>query len=213
MSTRFSILAAAAVASLAFAQGASAIAISLSTPAIDLTGGAVTDSITISGLTAAGQEVTGYDLFIDFNPSVLSVTGVNFNPLPDDIGGVSNVDNVGGVVEINDFGIGPDGDFSVEGDSFTLGSITFTPLGGTGTSSPTFDLVSSQVTGLTDPSCLGSAPPEPQCPFPVLLTLTQSSGGGGTVPEPSTLALFGLGLGALGLAVTRRRRGAAGLRG
>lgn len=206
MSTsRVSILAAAAaVAGMAFAGTASAISIDFSTPSIDLTGGAVTDTITISGLTAADQAVTGYDLFVDFDDTALSAGTITQTGLPDDdlLGG-PGATVTGGVIELFDFS--PDGDasFAGQGDTYVIGSITFTPLGGgTGTSSPSFDLVDSQVTGLEDGGCFGGAPAG-SCPYPDLLTFTS---GTTSVPEPSTLALIGLGLGAVGLVSVRRRR-------
>jgi hypothetical protein len=185
---------------------AGAISISFSTPSIDLSGGAVTDTITISGLKAAGQAVTSYDLLVDFNPTQLSVTGIMNGTLPDDAmsGGPSNSVS-GGVITLTDSS--PDGNsaFSGQADPFTLATITFLPLVSTGTSSLGFDLADSRVTGFGPAGCVLS-----QCG--AVLTLTPGRGGA-TVPEPSGFPLFGLGLSALGFAVARRRRGGAGLRG
>src|SRR5689334_8296107 len=58
-----------AVAALAAAQSASALSIDFTNPTID--DSHLTTDIVISGLTAAGQAVSGYDLFIDYTGGVV----------------------------------------------------------------------------------------------------------------------------------------------
>ncbi len=153
---------AAAVAGLAFAQmtSASAISISFSTPSIDLTGGPVADTITISGLKAAGQAVTSYDLLIDFNPAQLSVTGIVEGRLPDDAtsGGPSNSVS-GGVITLTDYSPDSNSAFSGQADPFTLATITFLPVVSTGTSSPVsiWRIRASQASDLPAACCHSAA--------------------------------------------------------
>src|SRR5215471_17797078 len=58
-----------AVAALAAAQSASAISIDFSNPTID--DSHLATDIVISGLSAAGQAVSGYDLFIDYTGGLI----------------------------------------------------------------------------------------------------------------------------------------------
>lgn len=194
-----------AVAALAAAQSASALSIDFTNPTID--DSHLSTDIVISGLSAAGQAVSGYDLFIDFTgalaPSAWALNIAPFgdgDPLDDPIFGADLPS--AGVIELSLIALVGDSTLIAnQGDTLDLGTLSFTPSGATGTLS--FDFSGfGQVTGLTDPSC-GPGATNPACPFPVLL---QFSTGGTPVPEPTTLALFGLSLGALGYAATRRRR-------
>ncbi len=191
---------------------ASALALALATPAmaqvvppnaVQLTltpatgsigiGGSLTFNINISNLQGspdAPQELAGYDLILDFNPAVLTVTGdtlgTNLN-----IGGQGDssfVNISSGQIEIFDFSndVTP-GDFSSQAKSFTIGTVTFTGVGA-GTSALTFDPNSS----FSD-----------QNGFNIVAGYTNASVA--VVPEPSSMWLGLIGVPVLvGMALRRR---------
>jgi hypothetical protein len=196
MQTRYTLIAGIAAA-FALMQNAGAISIDFSQPTIDLTGGPVTEDITVSGLTAAGQAITGYDLWINFDSTALSVGTVNqpttpfYDPTdPTQFAPIINPINfpTANTLEIGLEDFNGDADAqALQGDSVLLAQVTFAPLGGgTGTSTVSFDLADSQVVGLNDS----------------LLTFSSAT----SVPEPSPLALGSLGLIGLFFAMRFRRR-------
>ncbi len=163
-------------------------------------GSSLTYDINISNLQTSANEpqaLGAYDIFIDFDPSIVSVAGETINSTPLNVGGDGDAPFTSltpGQVELSDVSLDFNpADFSSQATSFTIGTVTFTGIG-TGTSDLTFDAFTS----LSDQNA----------------NLIVFGATGSTIssvvatPEPSSIGL-GLLAGAVFVAFAFRRRSAS----
>jgi len=161
-------------------------------------GTSVTVDVVVSGLTAATEIVSAFDLDVTYDSTVLSATGVTFGPSLGDpffFEVFEDFDiSTAGVVDFAALSLLSDGDLAaLQGDSVTLATLSFDTIG-VGTSSLGFIL-----DAFNDVKGRNAA----------VLSLTVGPGsvtvnGPNPIPEPGTMLLLGTGL--AGLAAWRLRR-------
>lgn len=117
----------------AAALPAQALVVSLNPSATSVAvGGSVSVDVVISGLTAAGEIVSGYDLDILFNPAALTATGATndaapWQEVPTDDPGFAVDLSTAGVVQISLLSFLDDLVLAgIQGDSVTLATLLFT---------------------------------------------------------------------------------------
>jgi len=197
-----------ALLSLAGADTGWAITLGLSPASQTITAGNPFDvDVVISGLHAPDPDeiLSGYDINISYDASMLTATGVDFGSF---LGGLSDSlqdpdFTTAGLFNIFEVSFLSDLDLdTLQGDSFTLATLHFTAKTA-GTSALT--ITNADLTGFSDLSTT----------FPNPLTVDQYANSGVTVeprtavPEPASWALMGAGFIA-GLAHKRRQRAARG---
>lgn len=155
--------------------------------------------VVISGLDAAGEIVSAFDLDVLYDDAILAATSVTFGSFLGDLDPLAFetiVDSdlsMSGVVDFAELSLLSD--FELEGlqmglDSFTLATLSFDTLA-VGTSPLTFfidESIGKDVKGRNAQ----------------VLDLTAGSGSISAVPEPGTLLLIGAGL--VGMAGLKRKR-------
>ncbi|MCE2915613.1 MAG: PEP-CTERM sorting domain-containing protein [Rubrivivax sp.] len=174
--------------------------------------GFITVDIVISGLTGINEIVSGFDLNVSYDTSLLRWSVIDLDPGLNVMGGVGNAlfgfdgDDSDGKIggDVTSFLEDDDLD-ALQGDSFTLMSISFQGIA-QGVSFLNFGtdpdlerlvtgrLLQSGIAGVLDLEYRGAciAVGDVNCP--------------GQVPEPATYGLAGLALLGCGIATTRRRR-------
>ena len=167
-------------------------------------GGSVVVNLVISGLTASSEIVSGFDLDVFFNPSVLSASVLSTAFAPWGTGAdviLSQNFIAAGHVEFQLVALNPDATLAaLQGDSFVLSTITFTGL---------LDGFSNINFG-PDPDFERNVVGRGSLSLPLVVQGACVAVGTGTclqtVPEPGTIALVLLALLVAGFAVRPRRR-------
>jgi len=181
-----------------------------------ISGDTVTLTLNISGLQQGGFTdgqafplLGGFNLSLDYNPAVLSLTSDSFGcsvnattGLSPDGSDLQTDSSSSGVVSLNDIGLDT---ASTQATSFELATLTFQAVG-TGSSPLAWDFTPGTGTNLTDPNGNDVA-------FTTTNNATISYNGSNltVVPEPGTYAAALSGLGMLVLVLSKRSR-VSGLR-
>ena len=165
---------------------ASAIALEISPSSFDTTGLASVDvTVSVTGLTAANEIVSGYDFDILYDDALLSVASVVFASLDGWPSWGLDFDDTFGTLSVSDLSLDDDMTLDAfQGDSVDLFTISFGVLGD----------------GITDIVAAFDA----SIPTCVVGKNAECLNLGASVPEPSIIALLGLGLAAMGF--VRRRK-------
>jgi hypothetical protein len=150
-------------------------------------GGTATLDLDISGVNASTAAIGGFDLVVNYNPAIVSLSTVNFGALLGD--GVSTsyeqVNSSSGAAEIIEFSFLDPAVLATEPSSFTLANLSFTGLAG-GTSA--VSLISPGSGGAYLSDAYGN-------PLSATLTGAQITvTGASPVPEPGALWLMVCGL-------------------
>jgi len=150
-----------------------------------LPGTPVTVDVEVSGLSAAAEIVSAFDLDVLYDSTILTATDVTFGPLLGDPSFEALTEFLfpsPGVVDFAELSFLPDSDLAaLQGDTVFLAQLSFDTLG-VGSSSLAFVLDTfNDVKGRNG----------------IILDLFPGSGSVDVVPEPATLVLMGTGLIAL----------------
>ena len=94
-------------------------------------GGTTQVSVTVSGLDAAGEIISGFDVDVLFNASILNMTGINFvaTPWGGDADVLSNLNSAAGSAGMDMIALQDDATLdALQGDSVLLFILNFTGL-------------------------------------------------------------------------------------
>lgn len=113
-----------------FAQSASAISIDFD-PSVDsgFVGDTINVDVVVSGLTAANEIVSAYDLVVGFDSGILGLTTVSFGTSLDGLffpSFKSTLELGSGIIEVQELSLASDSELAlIQADSFTLFTMTF----------------------------------------------------------------------------------------